>query len=211
MRWASSATVPSQRANSLLVTCAEFCKHPVHIILFVHFPALIFWLKYVKVCLTCCHYEPVDYVQQRWQHSSSSGLKWLDDADTFTLVSSFWQHRPRHTPAAAESCHQLVYLILDRSYTAQHVQCLQTSWMMLVLFCVPWGSVLGRIVFLLFTTDLLQLVKHYQLHPHLYADDTHIFHDWQPWGKSDHWSVPALTTLIHRLMLTGYSLMLLAN
>ena len=36
------------------------------------------------------------------------------------------------------------------------------------------GSVLGPILFLLYTPDVLQLVKSHQLQPHAYADDTQI-------------------------------------
>jgi len=39
---------------------------------------------------------------------------------------------------------------------------------------VPHGSVLGQILFLLYTADVLQLVKSHQLQPHAYADDTQI-------------------------------------
>jgi len=37
------------------------------------------------------------------------------------------------------------------------------------------GSVLGPILFLLYTADLLQLVKSHHLNPHAFADDTQIY------------------------------------
>ena len=44
-----------------------------------------------------------------------------------------------------------------------------------VEYGVPQGSVLGSILFLLYTADSLQLIKCHQLTPHAYTDDTQIY------------------------------------
>jgi len=45
----------------------------------------------------------------------------------------------------------------------------------LVKFRVPRGSVLGPILFLLYTADLLKLIERHNLHAHAYTDDTQIY------------------------------------
>jgi len=48
------------------------------------------------------------------------------------------------------------------------------------LYAVPQGSVPRPILFLLYTADLLQLMRQHQLHAHAYADDTQIYVSCRP-------------------------------
>jgi len=59
---------------------------------------------------------------------------------------------------------------------------------------VPQGSVLGPVLFVMYSVDLIQLIKNHGLVPHLYADDTQVY------GSCPPSAVSALSTTISKCL-----------
>jgi len=45
---------------------------------------------------------------------------------------------------------------------------------------VPQGSVLGPVLFILYTVDLVSVIQSYSLSPHIHADDTRVYGSCRP-------------------------------
>src|SRR5664279_3785774 len=103
----------------------------------------------------------------------------FDTVDHVTLL-----HRMKKTYGLGGRAHDWFQCYLSGRF--QSVRCGRTTSTLTKLVCgVPQGSVLWPIMFLLYTADLLRLVRSHGIDPHLYADDTQIYGFCQP-GDCSH-------------------------
>ena len=73
-----------------------------------------------------------------------------------------------------------------KSYTCLTIRHGLTRSAVGILLCgVPQGSVLGPVLFVLNTVDLIKLIESHSLSPHLYTDDTQVYGSCSPASVSD--------------------------
>jgi len=72
-----------------------------------------------------------------------------------------------------DATHRWFHSYLSSRY--QYVRSVIRSSVIELICGVPQGSVLGPILFVLYTVDLVQLIETFGLSPHLYADDTQVY------------------------------------
>jgi len=108
-------------------------------------------------------------------HGDVAGLVLLDLSAAFDTVDhDILLQRLRVTFGINDVAHRWI-----RSYLSgwtQHVRRGHKKSTLTRLVCgVPQGSVLGPILFVLYTVDLISLIESHGLSAHLYADDTQVY------------------------------------
>ena len=113
-------------------------------------------------------------------HGDVAGLVLLDLSAAFDTVDhDILLQRLRVTFGITDVVHRWIRSYL--SGRSQHVRRGQKKSTVTRLMCdVPQGSVLGPILFVLYTVDLISLIESHGLSAHLYADDTQVYGSCRP-------------------------------
>jgi len=135
------------------------------------------------------HYNAPPLMAKMTRHGDRgdlSMLKLLDLSAAFDTVDhSILLHRLKTSYGL--NARGVVHMWISSYLTnrTQYVCCPESRSTPLPVLCgVPQRSVLGPLLVLLYTADLVQLVESIGLYPHLYADDTQIYGFCQP-GATD--------------------------
>ena len=114
-------------------------------------------------------------ILQAVDRGDSAALILLDLSAAFDTVDhSILLQRLQTTFGIHDAAHRWFHSYLSGRY--QYVRRGSVRSSVIELICgVPQGSVLGPILFVLYTADLVQLIETFGLSPHLYADDTQVY------------------------------------
>jgi Reverse transcriptase (RNA-dependent DNA polymerase) len=105
---------------------------------------------------------------QFWRFSTCQ--QHFDTVDHTTLL----RHLQRSYDVDGTVLHCFESYLSDRRQQSVHRDSKASSFT--PIFCgIPQGSVLGPIIFIIYTPDLLRIIQRHNLLPHLFADDTQVY------------------------------------
>ena len=141
-------------------------------------------------CTTSLRQQLLKYCRTYSRHSMMATWQWrpmltlLDLSATLDMVDhAILLHRLKNVVRSSWLYLEVVHI--TESWSKHFVHCSSSKATPTLVLCgVPQGSVLGLILFLLYTGDLVWLIWEHNLCPHLYVDDTQIYGSCHPLAAS---------------------------
>jgi hypothetical protein len=117
----------------------------------------------------------LSYILKAADSGDVAGLVLLDLSAAFDTVDHEILLRRFNTSYGINGT-SIQWLRSNLTGRSQYVRrCSVKSFIVRLVCDVPQGSMLGPVLFVLYTADLIHLIERHSLHPHLYADDTQVY------------------------------------